>query len=903
MTPPRPTWNLRTKRRLLVFAVTALAVLAATVLFDPEATPSRSAVSSSTELRAAVREVERVHGADSAEAADILSKLVQALIAEGPEGLDEAHRLAERSLAIRELVLGPDSPMVADGLEQLAFVLWHQAEFVGTAHHGERRLIERALAIRERATPGDEPGVTRDLHFLSEILRVEGDVGEALSIRERIEPAIRRLHGADSEEMAVHWTRLAALQEMAGDFKRAVESAQRAVSIRDRSLPFDDPRVAASLNALGDLLLKVNDLNGAERAFRRAIDISRSQSAPDPAALARANEHIGDALLERGDWEAARRRFERALGLRRQRFGDGHILVARSLERLGSAERLLGSSADARAHLAAAIAAQSGAATMTRPELARSLHELALLEWGAGRTPEALDAALRTEATSRSHVQFTAGGLSERETLAQARARERGLDLAVTAALSLDDRGELAPEQASRVLDEVIRSRALVLDVVASRRRGLDPHPKAPTASLVDDLMQTLRLVERPPAAGRTEIRGDLARQDTGLAAVRDALPPDVALVSYVRYFEVPREAVRRGEFRYAVFVLRGDAPVPRLFALGPASRIDGAVAAWQASVSEDPRLRQGSDPVAAYLRVAGALAGEIWRPFAGALRGVAQVVIARDGAAQRVSFATLPTEDGDYLASAGPTIAYVGAERDLVARPSGVSASRSLLAIGDPAFGEGATAFPPLPAARDEVAEIASQWSSAEGAIVLSGTAADEAAVKRLAPSCGVLHFATHAFDGAGVCAGRDDAPFGCTGLALAGANGAQRGATSGPADDGILTADEISLLDLRGVEWAVLSACASGSGTIEAGEGILGLERAFRIAGARNVVASLWPVEDDATRAWMRELYAARRAGWSTAESVRYAAVALLARQRRVGGTPHPYAWGGFIAVGDAR
>jgi CHAT domain-containing protein len=136
-------------------------------------------------------------------------------------------------------------------------------------------------------------------------------------------------------------------------------------------------------------------------------------------------------------------------------------------------------------------------------------------------------------------------------------------------------------------------------------------------------------------------------------------------------------------------------------------------------------------------------------------------------------------------------------------------------------------------------------------------------------------------------------------SGLALAGAN---RRASAGPEeDDGILTAEEVAGMDLSGVDWVVLSACDTGVGEFIAGEGMFGLQRAFQVAGARTVVTSLWPVEDEATRAWMRILYQERLKGASSAEAVRNANLKMIERLRRTGLPPHPYFWGAFVAVGE--
>jgi len=135
-----------------------------------------------------------------------------------------------------------------------------------------------------------------------------------------------------------------------------------------------------------------------------------------------------------------------------------------------------------------------------------------------------------------------------------------------------------------------------------------------------------------------------------------------------------------------------------------------------------------------------------------------------------------------------------------------------------------------------------------------------------------------------------------------MAGAN--RRAATVTGNDDGILTAEEVASLDLDGVEWAVLSACDTGLGAVRAGEGVFGLRRAFRIAGARTVIMSLWPVEDQATRSWMRALYEARlRDKLTTADAMRHASLTMLNERRAKGLSTHPLYWAGFVAAGDWR
>jgi CHAT domain-containing protein len=83
-----------------------------------------------------------------------------------------------------------------------------------------------------------------------------------------------------------------------------------------------------------------------------------------------------------------------------------------------------------------------------------------------------------------------------------------------------------------------------------------------------------------------------------------------------------------------------------------------------------------------------------------------------------------------------------------------------------------------------------------------------------------------------------------------------------------------------------------------------VFGLRRAFRLAGARTVVMSLWPVQDQATRDWMAALYRARlEQRLSTIESVATAERELLAARRAAGQSTHPFYWAAFVAAGDWR
>ncbi|MBY0228951.1 MAG: CHAT domain-containing protein, partial [Gemmataceae bacterium] len=204
---------------------------------------------------------------------------------------------------------------------------------------------------------------------------------------------------------------------------------------------------------------------------------------------------------------------------------------------------------------------------------------------------------------------------------------------------------------------------------------------------------------------------------------------------------------------------------------------------------------------------------------------------------------------------------------------------------------------------------------------------------VRRALPAARYAHFATHGWFApeatkSALAGGRDHQESGSvpgwhplllSGLALSDANRVPKDGE----EDGILTALEVSEMDLTRLELAVLSACETGLGKVAGGEGVLGMQRAFQAAGARSVVASLWQVDDEATRRLMTDFYSqlwSRKDPVAKAEALRRAQLAMLfgktleGKPRGAGVKPEklpkgegartpPYYWAAFVLSGDWR
>ncbi len=256
------------------------------------------------------------------------------------------------------------------------------------------------------------------------------------------------------------------------------------------------------------------------------------------------------------------------------------------------------------------------------------------------------------------------------------------------------------------------------------------------------------------------------------------------------------------------------------------------------------------------------------------------RLVIVPDGPLHALPFAALPLRNG--LLFDGPVLSYAPSLTQLALAQHRIreSAARPLthaLVVGDPGRSSG---LPALPMAAQEAKAVARHYANST---LLLSAEATRANVLRSFPAADVVHMAGHAV--------ANPAFPGQAYLVLA-------------TDDrspgyGRLEAREISALRLKATRLVVLSACSSAAGPVALGEGVLGLGRAFLAAGVPVVVASLWQVDDQSTRALLERFHT------ELLEHGADPAPALQAAQRQLRRDSDPLlaspsAWSAFVVMG---
>lgn len=839
---------------------------------------------------------------------------------------DTARALVLRAIAIQDSVLVAEDPARAQLLDMLAGIHYECGEFREAAS-----VYERVLSLRARTLGLDHPSTASTLHNLGTVFAEMGDYEEARQYLEQARGVMRHALRSGHPMIARTIAALAMVREKVGDLVGARTLYDEAVKIQRKAYGTNHADIAWNLMHVGRVDLALGRRQVARRALLEALRIQERVLPPDHTDLAWTLAALSRSDAESGAVDLALERCGRALAIQEKGLGGAHPDIAPTLALLARFHAMRGDTAGA-----LDLALRSSRLRTEHLRLTSGgLSERQALAYAA-TGPTGLDAALALIATPSGR----ATPASVRQTW-DAVVQTRTLVLDEMAARHGAALGDMKSEGTVVAAIALQEARQRVANLLV---RGPGGDPPERYQALVRRARLEMERAERDLGARSSAFRSEHGAR-RGLQDVFNAVPSGWGLVAYASF---DSESNRH----YAAFV-RGAAGEPVAVPIGDADRVDGLVRRWAMDVlsNHSERGPAAASAEAASRRSGRTLRAAIWDPIQKVLGDVAGVLIIPDGALYGVNFGALPGAGKTYLVEDSLLFHYVTSELDIVDKQSMGHRGSGLLAFGGVEFGakpehrEGTrtgggkdsaiaiaddcvgfydTEFYPLPETRLEVEEIAQSWTDSTQAVVITGREATEATFKRLAPGKRILHLATHGFfldpeecrreevstRGIGgletsVRSRRrpsfyQQSPLLLSGVALAGAN--RRAVATPQEEDGILMAEEVASLDLRGVEWAVLSACDTGVAGKSRGEGILGLRRAFQTAGVSTLVISLWPVQDQAARAWMRALYQAKLyAAASTAQAVRTAMLEVLRSRRAQGRSTNPFFWASFLAAGD--
>lgn len=588
------------------------------------------------------------------------------------------------------------------------------------------------------------------------------------------------------------------------------------------------------VSARGRLALRLGRLDEAETAYTSVLAAARTLQRPSNVYLARMA--LAWIMGLRGDWEGAHAETERVVDYMRVQGRAGWI--------------------DGLAYSRGVIALRRGDLETAERHFGTPLRRSATAEYLARHQAHSRLAELYAERGELDRaVRELDGATDELDSLRQTLPL-RELRLLVFQA-SADAEGP-DPGQAAVVASLARHGRAGEAFRLTERRRARE---------LADRLLQAEFLAADGDHAGPADARGLTP------ASALPALDEHTALIEYA--------AGRRGQ-PTTIFVLTAGGLRAHV-----AAPLDSMAADLERVIA---LLRQG--------RAAGTparrISAELLRPaLTGLPAAVRRLVIVPDDVLHRLPFDALPLADGVPLVSRYAVgIAPSAAVAATLQARRGPGREPRVLALGDPEFARERAAAPGSASAvyrtafeesggLVRLAASAGEASAAArfgtGSVVRLRGEASEAFLKAAAlDSFAVLHLATHALV--------SELTPSRTALALA----------PGGGEDGFVGPGEIAALRI-GADLVVLSACRTASGVVIGGEGVQGLTAPLLQAGARAVLATLWPVRDQATGSLMRNFYTGLAGGRSASDALREAKLAAMRR-----GAPASE-WAAFTLVGD--
>jgi tetratricopeptide (TPR) repeat protein len=802
----------------------------------------------------------------------------------------KAEPLYRQALEIYKKVLGENHPSTAMSLDNLAALYRSLGDYTKS-----EPLCRQALEIRKKVLGENHPDTATSLNNLALLYKSLGDYAKAEPLYRQALEIRKKVLGENHPSTAMSLDNLAELYRSMGDYAKAEPLYRQALEINKKVLGENHQGYSSSLNNLATFYRSQGDYTKAEPLCRQALEIRKKVLGENHPDTATSLSSLAALYYSMGDYAKAEPLFQQALEIYKKVLGENHPDTTKSLVNLAALYYSMGDYVKAEPLYRQALEISLGGLSHNFGILSER-QQLALesdSQWYLDCYLSLASSARIGDGTVYAYVLESKGAVTARQSLVRLERRRPDL---------------------KHLFDELqtVGTRLANLSLASA-----DPtHPEV-RLQKIEALTEQKEMLEGKLAAQYREFAQtrDAARlgREEQLRKLQAAIPPQTALVDVLEYWHSPPPAAKKGPFeferRLVSFVVRHDAEVRRVD-LGPVTPVAKAINDWRQTYGRPGASNPGSD-----------LRARVWKPLEPALAGAETILFSPDGPLCQFPLAALPgSKPHSYLieernivvipvprlvpqllASAGiqsadgPASAPLligdvdfGSEPGIVSlaqSDAGLAVDHSRSAVrGDPNF-----IFSPLPGTAQEIEEIRTlyrqQFAGHEPQLV-SGSKATEEILRTEASRHRWIHVATHGFfapesvpsaldretgdkqpSGARLSEKannvRGNQPGLLSGIALAGAN-RRAGSHTSPAlganqepDDGILTALEVEGLDLANVDLVVLSACETGLGKSAGGEGVLGLQRAFQLAGAKTCVTSLWKVDDTATQVLMQEFY----------------------------------------------
>ncbi|MBI2354999.1 MAG: tetratricopeptide repeat protein [Deltaproteobacteria bacterium] len=861
--------------------------------------------------------IEKALGPDHPNVAACLTNLASLYLSQGKYA--QALPLNNRSLTIREKALGLDHPDVAISLNSLA-----ELDYTLGQYAQAEPLFKRSLAIREKALGPDHINIALNLNNLAVLYRTQGQYEQAEPLYKRSLAIKEKALGPNHPDVATSLNNLASLYRTQGQYAQAEPLIKRSLTITELALGPDHPDVATSLNNLASLYRTQGQYTQAEPLFKRALAISEKVLGPNHPDVAIILNNLALLYDTQSQYALSEPLYKRSLEIHEQAHGPQHPNVAVSQENLA----LLYASTDRHKESHASFQRTAFIKEINREISFQILSEKQKINFM--KTQESgihafINHTVESMASSPEAATDTFNAwLRWKGTVAEAQGRYQ--------------------EAATRSTDPKIKAK---FDELTGIRRELARlQLSKPEKLSSDDYRASIEKLEKQKEALEAELSRlskDFALEKTAGRADTKALvailPKDSIYIDFARIWTYDFKKNAPGPEKYFAFMLiPSKGAEVKLIEVADAEPLEKLLKTY---LQEMNRIKtKGEVPDREALTASTrAIHDVLIKPFEPYITGKKQLFISPDGNMNLIPFEILIAPDGKHLIEKY-AISYIGAGRDIVRFADTATTQGNALIMADPDYNLGLKeknlvaaelklagamrgsvsrdasklSFDPLPDTKLEADAIAGVLAGKMKMTVRNyqnKKALEDILFASEPPR--ILHLATHGYflndeenkastnqtrglvikEKSGL--GYDDFanienPMLRSGIVLSGVNTSLKEGR----DDGMVSAEKILGLRLKGTDLVVLSACETGVGDVKNGEGIFGLKRAFILSGVKSLVMSLWSVPSAETAELMTDFYTQMAEGKSKSNALQQAKLNMMQKK------PNPFYWGAFVLTG---
>lgn len=850
-----------------------------------------------------------------------------------------AERLLRQTRRIYWWMRARDISQQSKSVENLAFLYIRIGEYADTED-----LLKKAIDSKEKKYGRESRKLVNLLNQLSQLYLITGKYAEAEKLAVRASGISKKVYGSNTIRYAKSIGLLGELYLAIGDYQKAEENIQEVMKIRKAKLGESHITMAAAYTSLA--LVKFNrgtkDTSEVKPLLEKSRDIYEKTFGQDHPLYAESLKNLAYYYIEKNKYDTAFQQLNHANRIWVSAFGERNVNSARVAMLKGDLYAKLKNYKVAETEYKKARRLYKKVFSDEHPEYVRALSKIGKVDFVRGRYRQANK--ILAQATTRylKYIKTYFSVLSEGEKAKYWRLIRPDFEFYNSLAVKQARR---RPKLLQNMYNNTLATKALLLNSSKKVRNRIlnsgnaqliDLYRKwmekkeflTSILSMSEDQLKESDIKPRKVEKEIEQLEKQLNKKSTVFAKgyeqkdytwkdVQKTLRPGEAAIEVIRYREYDKGFT--DSIRYAALIVTPESKRgPQLVLLNNGYHLENRFLKYYRNSIRFRRKDRYSYK-------------NYWEPIDKALAGSKRVYLSPDGAYNQVNVSSMRIKDTTYVID-NADVVLVSNTKDLVLNnrakesqtannEAGFSTEDVAVLFGNPTFYNDAnniklarlakrkgeiSYISRLPGTEVEIQEVSKLFRQKGWKTnVFTDQVAQEERIKGL-KSPRVLHVATHGFfvshrpkevtgNSEGLRSNQiTSGPLHRSGLLTQGAGDLLAKTNNFYSSDGILTAYEAMNLNFDNTELVVLSACETGLGEVQVGEGVFGLQRSFLVAGADVLVMSLFKVSDQATQKLMTKFYQKWLKNGDKRKAFREAQKEIKAEYK------YPLYWGAFNMMG---